>query len=102
MAIQRRSLLIGLLGPAIQGLGLAWLAVHMFWMHWRASFTARHLLYEPGALIAVAGLVITIICVPLAIEVGCASAEDLEIPLFEPEQLEQSRPPQHREHLHTR
>src|SRR5688572_29052620 len=90
MAFQRRALLIGLMGPALQGLGLAWLAVHMLWMHWGGTFTARHLLYEPGALIAVAGLVVTFVCVPLAIEVGRANEEDLEIPVFEPDPAQQS------------
>ena len=102
MAVQRRALLIGLMGPALQGLGLAWLAVHMLWMHWGGTFTARHLLYEPGALIAVAGLVVTFICVPLAIEVGRANEEDLEIPVFEPDPAEQRAAPQHHAHPRTR
>jgi hypothetical protein len=100
MAVQRRALLIGLMGPALQGFGLMWLALHMVFAHWSGSFTARHLLYEPGALIAVAGLAVTVICVPLAIEVARAAEPELAIPIFEPTPAEPSTPPQH--HAHPR
>jgi hypothetical protein len=90
------------MGPAMQGLGLAWLAIHMLWMHWGGRFTARHLLYEPGALIAIAGLVVTFICVPLAIEVGRASDDDVDIPVFEPDPAEQSAASQHYAHPRSR
>jgi hypothetical protein len=83
------------MGPAMQGFGLSWLGIHMLWRHWGGTLTARHLMYEPGALIAVAGLVVTFICVPLAIEVGRASEEDLDIPVFEPEPSEPSSPQHH-------
>ena len=79
----------------MQGLGLSWLTVHMLWTHWSKAFTARHLLYEPGALIAAAGLIVTFICVPLAIEVGHASEEDLKLPVFEPDPGEQIAPQPH-------
>jgi hypothetical protein len=69
-------------------------------VHWGGSFSARHLLYDPGALIAVAGFIVTLICVPLAIEVAQASEEDLAIPVFKPEADEAARPASH--HAHPR
>ena len=102
MSVQRRALLIGLMGPALQGFGLVWLALHMLFAHWSGSFTARHLLYEPGGLIAVAGLAVTVICIPLAIEVARGTEADLEIPIFEPEPSEHSAQAQHRAHPRPR
>ena len=100
MAVQRRALLIAFIGPALQALGLSWLALHMLVIHWSGTFTARHLLYEPGALIAVAGFIVTLICTPLAIEVARAEESDLEIPVYEPAPTEPSTRPHH--HAHPR
>ena len=101
MAVQRRALLIALIGPTLQGLGFSWLLLHMFVIHWSGSFTARHLLYEPGALIAVAGFIVTLVCTPLAIEVARAAESDLEIPVFEPAPADSTPHPHHRAHPRT-
>jgi hypothetical protein len=83
------------MGPGLQLLGLAWLSLHMLIVHYSGSFTARHLMYEPGTLIAVAGLMVTLICVPVAIEVAQATDEEVAIPVYEANEVEEATRPHH-------
>lgn len=85
LPVAQRALIIGLLGPAIQALGLAWTVLHLLIAHWSDTFGPRHLMYEPGVLLIVVGFAVSVICVPVAIDVAKASREDLEIPVYEPE-----------------
>jgi hypothetical protein len=88
LPVERRSLVIGLLGPAIQALGLVWIASHLLISHWSGTFSTRHLAYQPGVLLLVVGFFVTLVCVPVALEVARASQEDVEIPVYEPERDE--------------
>jgi hypothetical protein len=85
MPVQRRAYIIGLIGPLLQAIGLAWQALHITIAHWSVPLTARHLMYEPGVLLIVVGFVVSVVCIPVAIEVGRASEQELEIPVYEPE-----------------
>jgi hypothetical protein len=85
MPIQRRAYLIGLLGPALQAIGLLWEALHVAIAHWSVPLTARHLMYEPGVLLIVAGFLVSLVCIPVAIEVAQANTREVEIPVYEPE-----------------
>jgi hypothetical protein len=85
MPVQRRAYLIGLLGPALQAIGLLWEALHVAIVHWSIPLSARHLMYEPGVLLIVVGFLVSLVCIPVAIEVAQAHARELEIPVYEPE-----------------
>ena len=84
MALQRRALIIGLMGPALQLAGFLFEVAHILWIHLHQPLSARHILFEPGFLLIFVGLLVTLICVPVAIEVASAREEDVELPLFEP------------------
>jgi hypothetical protein len=85
MPVQRRAYIIGLIGPAIQAIGLVWEALHVLIAHWSVPLSARHLMYEPGVLLIVVGFIVSVVCVPVAIEVAQANERDVEIPVYEPE-----------------
>ncbi|HLG11323.1 MAG TPA: hypothetical protein VI876_06135 [Dehalococcoidia bacterium] len=85
MQVQRRAYVIGLLGPALQAIGLTWEALHVLIAHWSQPLSARHLAYEPGVLLLIVGLFVSLVCIPVAIEVAQAKERELEIPVYEPE-----------------
>jgi hypothetical protein len=85
MPVQRRAYVIGLLGPVIQAIGLVWQALHLLIVHWSVPLSTRHLMYEPGILLIVVGLIVSIVCIPVAIEVAQANERDVEIQVYEPE-----------------
>lgn len=85
MPATQRALVIGLLGPAIQALGWAWFLLHLAIAHWSIPMSARHLIYEPSFLLILIGFLISLVCVPVAIEVSRAAEEDLEIPIYAPQ-----------------
>ena len=85
MPVRRRAYVIGLLGTAIQAIGLAWQALHVAIVHWSTPLSARHLMYEPAVLLVIVGFLVSLLCVPVAIEVSQASEEELSIPVYEPE-----------------
>ena len=82
MSVQRRALLIGMIGPAIQAIGLLWELVHLLLHHVHKPMLARHIIFEPAVLLVVAGFALTVICVPVALEVARARPEDVEMPLL--------------------
>ncbi len=84
----RRALLIGLMGPVIQALGFLWTALTLALNHWSTPFSLRYLAYQPGVLLIIVGFFVSLICVPVAMEVARASEEDVEIPVYVPEHIE--------------
>ena len=94
MPVQRRAYVIGLLGPVIQAIGLIWQGLHLLIVHWSLPLSPRHLMYEPGILLIVVGFIVSLVCVPVAIEVAQARKQDVEIPVYEPE-LQTGRAPAH-------
>jgi hypothetical protein len=85
MPVVHRAYVIGLLGPVIQAIGLAWQALHIAFIHWNTPMTARHLMYEPAVLLIVVGFFVSLVSIPVAIEVSRASLEEVEVPVYEPE-----------------
>ncbi len=73
---------MGMAGPAIQAIGLAWAAAHLFTGHIHSTLDARHLVFEPAVLVIVVGTLVSIVCIPVAIEVAQASPKELELPLL--------------------
>ena len=85
MPAARRALIIGLLGPVIQGIGVVWIAAHLLLYHLHDPLDPRHLFFEAGVLLAGAGFLITLICVPVALEVARASDAEVALKVFEPQ-----------------
>ncbi len=87
MSANGRALLIGMLGPALQAVGVAWdLLEHAVLapdkLH---ELTLRHILMAPEHLVIFAGFLISIVCIPLAMQVVLAEPAELDMPLFEPD-----------------
>jgi len=82
---QERALLIGMLGPILQAVGVAWdLLQHAVLDHGEVhEATMRHILFGGPHLVIFAGFTLSLICIPLAIEVALALPEELEQPDFE-------------------
>lgn len=85
MSVKRRALLIGLAGPAIQAAGIVWTIAHLLLSHLHDPLTARHIVFETPFLIIFVGFLISLVCIPVAIEVAQASLEDVAIPVFQTE-----------------
>lgn len=81
-SVRQRALILGLAGPAIQVLGFVWEGAHLTFGHGGEPLAARHLFFEPGVLVIAVGLLVSLVCVPVALEVARASTDDLEIPAF--------------------
>jgi hypothetical protein len=80
MSLQTRALLIGLTGPALQAIGLVWELVHLFTDHIHGSLTPRHIVFEPSTLVILVGFLVSVVAIPVAIEVARAAPEDVLIP----------------------
>ncbi|HWO73052.1 MAG TPA: hypothetical protein VNN21_05800 [Dehalococcoidia bacterium] len=88
MSVRRRALLIGFLGPAIQSVGIGWEVLHVLVSHWSEPLSARHFFYEPPFLLIVVGFLVTVVCIPVSLEVVKASEEEVAIPVYGPEPVE--------------
>jgi hypothetical protein len=92
MTVDRRAILIVGLGPGLQAIGLFWQALHIALSHWNVPLSARHLMYEPGVLLIVVGFFVSLVCVPVALEVARATEAEVQIPVYEPQPHLQPRP----------
>ena|SRR6266545_2054363 len=82
MPASLRALLIGMLGPALQAAGVAWdLLEHgVFARSEIGHLTFEHIISGPAHLLMATGLAVSVVCIPLAIQVAMASPEELESP----------------------
>ena len=92
MSVKTRALIIGLTGPAIQAVGIVWTVIHLLLVHWHDSLTARHIVFESSFLFIFVGFLVSLVCIPVALEVGRATPEEVEQPLFEPSSDEPAVP----------
>ncbi len=83
MPPQQRALLIAMVGPTIQLVGFLWYAAHLLLHHLHRPFDPRHLFFEPAVLLVLAGFMVTVVCVPVALEVMRATPEDVAVRVFE-------------------
>jgi len=79
---QLRALLIGMLGPALQAAAVAWdLLEHgVFARGEIGNLTLEHIVTGPAHLLMATGLVLSAICIPIALQVATASSEELARP----------------------
>jgi hypothetical protein len=80
MSAQTRALIMGMAGPVIQAIGFAWETVHLLTAHTSFNVNARHLAFEPAVLIIVVGFLISLVCIPAALEVSHAQPHELKLP----------------------
>ena len=82
MSIRNRALVIGLTGPAIQAVGVTWTVLHLLISHVHDPLTARHIVFETPFLLIFVGLLVSIACIPVALEVARASEDDVALPVL--------------------
>ncbi len=80
MSPQVRALIIGMLGPVLQAAGVTWdLLEHAVFARGEAEhITLTHILSGPAHLLIFTGFALSVVCIPIAIEVATARPEDLE------------------------
>ncbi len=88
MSTQKRALIIGMAGPAIEALGVVWETSHILISHLHGALSPRHMLFEPGFLVIFVGFLVSLVCIPVAIEVASARVEELSIPVLGPVEAE--------------
>jgi hypothetical protein len=84
MSVKTRALIIGLTGPAIQAVGIVWAVSHLLLVHWHDSLTARHIVFESPFLFLFVGFLVSLVCIPVALEVARATPEEVELPVLDP------------------
>ncbi len=84
MSPQRRALIIGMLGPVISAFGVFVIVASAAAGH-DTPDTFREVIFEPAHLVLLAGIIVSFITVPVALEVRAASAEEVLPHVFEPE-----------------
>ncbi|HXH22770.1 MAG TPA: hypothetical protein VNN10_12150 [Dehalococcoidia bacterium] len=75
---RRRALILLAVGPAVFLLGFVWTLARLALTE--PSMTLRAIVFAPPHQMMLVGLVIALVCVPLAAEVRSASPEDLRLP----------------------
>jgi len=83
-----RAVVIGMAGPALTVLGVVWVLVSVL-IDTGRELTFRYVIFDPGHLAIVVGVMVSVVCIPVAFEVAAAAPEDVELELFEPERSEQ-------------
>jgi hypothetical protein len=88
MSNRARAIAIGMLGPAISGAGFAWiLAKALLVDPERATF--RYFIFDAPHLMIAAGIISSLLCIPIAVSVALADEAELEIPAFDAELAEE-------------
>jgi hypothetical protein len=83
MSPQSRALVIGLLGPVLAAIGLAWLAVDSLVDPHEGNLGFHYLMFNAPLLVVAAGTALSFVAIPLAMQVAVATPEEVEIPLFD-------------------
>lgn len=84
MSTHARAFLIALFGPVVSATGLLWSAAHAY-VFPDERLTLRLVVFDPAHLIIFVGILVSLVCIPVAFAVLRGSAEDVELVLFEPE-----------------
>jgi hypothetical protein len=82
MSPLKRAFILGMAGPAVQAVGIVWQALHILTEHLNEPLTARHLAFEPAVLVIVVGFLLSLVCIPTAIEVARATPAEVELPVL--------------------
>jgi hypothetical protein len=82
MSMQRRALMIGLMGPIIQTVGLIWALLKAAFFS-PPELTFRYLIFDPPHLMIAVGVAVSVVAIPVVIDVARAAPKDVEIETFE-------------------
>jgi hypothetical protein len=77
----RRALIIGALGPGVFTLGLVWMILRLALAD--PTLTLRAIAFAPPHQMMFVGVVISIICIPVALAVAKATPAELQLPGFD-------------------
>ncbi len=88
MSPQTRAIIIALAGPALSLLGALWVLANVLIDSGR-ELTFRYVIFDPGHLVIAAGIMVSVVAIPVAFQVAAAAPEDLELELFEPDPAKQ-------------
>jgi hypothetical protein len=77
-----------MLGPALSLLGMLWVLANVL-IDTGRELTIRYVVFDPGHLAIVAGIMVTIVSIPVAFQVAVAEPENLELEAPEPEPVKQ-------------
>jgi hypothetical protein len=98
MPTHLRAIVIGLLGPALQAVGVAWdLLEHGVLARSEIGhLTFEHIISGPAHLLMATGLAVSVICIPLALQVALARPDEVEDPCLDesPESFELAGAPE--------
>lgn len=82
MSVRNRALAVGLAGAAIQAIGITWTVLHLLIVHVHEPLTTRHIVFETPFLLIFVGFLVSVVCIPVAIEITRASEADVSLPLL--------------------
>ncbi len=88
MSTQTRALLIAMLGPALSILGALCVLANVL-IDTGRELTIRYVVFDPGHLVIAAGIMVTIVSIPVAFQVAVAEPEDIELEAPEPDPVKQ-------------
>ena len=91
MSTRTRAIAIGMLGPIVQGAGLVWVLANALLDSGR-GLSISYVSFDPAHLVVFVGMLLSVVCLPVALEVAAAAPEDVELELFEPEPGSQPAP----------
>jgi len=90
MSTRARAIAIGMFGPFVQGVGLLWVLANALLDSGRGL--SLRVIFDPAHLVVFVGMLLSLVCLPIALEVAAAAPEDVELELFEPEGGSQPAP----------
>jgi hypothetical protein len=90
MSVKTRALIVGFVGPAIQAIGITWTLLHLLIVHVHEPLSTRHIVFETPFLLIFVGFLLSLVCIPVALEVARATEEEVALPLFGSEEVEEA------------
>jgi hypothetical protein len=80
-----------MLGPIVQGAGLVWVLANALLDSGR-GLSISYVSFDPAHLMLFVGVLLSVVCLPVALEVAAAAPEEVELELFEPEPGSEASP----------
>ena len=90
MSTRARAIAIGMFGPFLQGVGLLWVLANALLDTGRGL--SLRVIFDPAHLVVFVGMLLSVVCLPIVLEVAAAAPEEVELELFEPETGSQPSP----------
>ena len=88
MSPHTRAFIIALIGPALSAFGVVWVLANVL-IDTGRELTFRYIIFDPGHLVIAAGVIVSVVSIPVAFQVAAAAPEDVKLELFQPDPAEQ-------------